>query len=60
MSILLYCYEQLIDCTSQVEQMMVAVEVFKEEEEEASSAHAAAYNDRGCDAIADDVSFVVK
>jgi hypothetical protein len=26
MSILLYCYEQLIDCTSQVEQIMAKVE----------------------------------
>lgn len=34
MSILLHCYKQLVDCISQVRQMMVVVGIEEEEEEE--------------------------
>ena len=34
MSILLHCYKQLVDCISQVKQMMVVVGIEEEEEEE--------------------------
>jgi hypothetical protein len=40
MSILLYCYEQLIDCISQVEEMIVklqGLQKIEEEEEDSSS-----------------------
>jgi hypothetical protein len=37
MSIVLYCYEQLTECISQIEQMMVKVEGLQKEDEAAAS-----------------------
>ncbi|MDQ4016189.1 MAG: hypothetical protein M3136_10570 [Thermoproteota archaeon] len=38
MSILLHCYKQLVDCISQVRQMMVVVGIEEEEEEKEEEA----------------------